>query len=297
MTNSVVARRGFAAGLAASVVLARLAHANPDAAKGGDKPERGGGGDLSIDMTLQLLPLNVRQKALYYIATMLILTNSSFVYLFCRHGVLRRLENRVNIGFIPLLGGLSRASYSKTDFTAANELGSAYLHGPTTLILDLRPDAPAVSGSLSGPGALINVPAGTVQPQPATPVETMRGGSGSQISLETRFQEVDRDFARGVGARFDLDRGSRGTVPISSLVTFNDDFSFVSSGRQFYTAFTPFEIAFHNQTHQAVAKARTAPMLSEVPVLGQLIGKVHLSDKDKQSLMIVIKPSVIAGYE
>lgn len=297
MTNSTVARRGFAAGLAASIVLARLAHANPDASKGGGKPERGGGGDLSVDMTLQLLPLNVRQKALYYIVTMLILTNSSFVYLFCRYGVLRRLENRVNLGFIPLLGGLSRASYSKTDFTAANELGSAYLHDSSTLILDLRTHAPAVSGSLSGPGALINVPAGTAQSQPATPVENLRTGSGSQISLETRFLEVDRDFARGVGAGFELDRGTRGTIPISSLVTFNDDFSFVSSGRQFYTAFSPFEIAFHNQTHQAVAAARTAPMLSEVPVLGQLIGKVHLSDKDKQSLMIVVKPSVVAGYE
>jgi hypothetical protein len=296
MTNSIVTRREFAAGLAASLVLAPLAHANPDAGKGGNKPERGGGGDLSIDMTLQLLPLNVRQLALYYIATMLILTNSSFVYLFCRHGVLRRLENRVNIGFIPLLGGLSRASYSKTDFTAANEMGSAYLHDPTTLILDLRAETPAASGSLSGPGALINVPTGMAQPQPATSIENLRTSS-SQISLETRIQEVDRDFARGVGAGFELDRGSRGTNPISSLVTFNDDFSFVSSGRQFYSAFTPFEIAFHNQTRQAVAAARTALMLSEVPGLGQLIGKVHSSDKDKQSLMIVVKPSIIAGYE
>ena len=38
-------------------------------------------------------------------------------------------------------------------------------------------------------------------------------------------------------------------------------------------------------------------MLSQIPILGQLIGKVHHQDKEGQKLLVVVKPSVVAGYE
>lgn len=301
MSTHNIARRSFVSGLGASVAAINLANANPDAGKAGGKPERGGGGDLSVDMTLQMLPLNVRQQVLYYVTAMVLLTNASFIYVFMRNGVLRRLENRLNVGFVPFLGGLVRGSYVKSDFTPSNEIGSIYLHDQTTVLLDLRSTpgaAPAQPGALSGSGALVNAPQGASTPYTATPIETFSSSSGSgQITMETRLTEVNRDFARNVGVNFTVERDAKAALNISEIVTFNDDFSFQISGAQYHSAFTPFEIDFHNRTRQSAAAARNAPMLSQIPVLGQLIGKVHHQDKEGQKLLVAVKPSVVVGYD
>lgn len=85
------------------------------------------------DIFLNNLPLRLRDRNLV-ITTIFLLGATSLWMLRAAIGVDQRNENRVNLGGIPLLGGLLQRSYGRGDFIPDNRFGALYAEAATLFI-------------------------------------------------------------------------------------------------------------------------------------------------------------------
>ena len=123
--------------LLGSTLIGRGAGAFVERSNREERPNVEGRGGTE-DQLLYNLPLRLRDRQAV-ITTIFLLGVTQLLMLRTALGVNQRNENRVNLGGIPLLGGLLQRSYGAGDFTAANRFGAVYAEG-AALFIYLNPE-------------------------------------------------------------------------------------------------------------------------------------------------------------
>jgi len=254
-----------------STLIGRGASAFVERSDRNERPDSEGRGGTD-DQLLYSMPLRLRNAQLA-ITTIFLLGVTQLFMLRTALGVDQRNQNRVNLGGIPLLGGLVQRSYGAGDFTPANRIGSIYVEG-AALFVYLYPELllnPQVRQLLFF--NLLSSYALRDTFQPGT-WQMMAALMPNFCAIETVRRVTEARLKRA--------------TPTAPTAT--------PSGPS--TAFAPGEMD-HMVMAGLISETTTpdkggVPILGDIPLLNTLFAGTAHKTVDEQ-LLILIRPSIVAG--
>ena len=211
------------------------------------------------------------------ITTVLIMSNTGQVTgAVTRSGVRRVDEDRVDLGGLPLIGGLfggDEDDYDDEDGPPRLRVGIVYLYGDT-LTVDLSEPVPP--------------------PAPLTPEQLQKleeGAKPAQVAIESRIAGVSATGGAELGIDYDWqDR----TIELDEFKLLNTSYSYRMPATQFlnigYTEDAPLETA----SGGTASGGGKVPILGDIPLLGDLFrhraGDAYLEGR---KLVVLIRPSIM----
>lgn len=265
--------------LAAVLLLAAAAastgvFANPD--QGGsdrdkERNDRGGAEEAKVVDAISI----AAERGQVLITTVLIVSNTGEVTgAVTRNGVRRVDEDRLDLGGVPLIGGLfGDDEDDDEDGPPRLRVGIAYVYGDT-LAVDLSEPVPP--------------------PAPLTPEQLQELEAGmkpAQIAIESRIADVTR--AGGAELGIDYDWQER-TIELDEFKLLNTSYSYRMPATQFLNIGYAEDAPLETTSAGTESSGGKIPILGDIPLLGDLFkhraGDAYLEGRN---LIVLVRPSIL----